>query len=99
MRFPLLALLVAFAPALAGPPARAPRVLSGHTENVYSVVFAADGKALVSASGDNTAILWELPAGRKRATLEHDAPVYEAVFSPDGKTVATCGGDKKVKLW
>jgi WD40 repeat protein len=90
--FLLLALLAALTPT-AVQPAQKPRILSGHTDNVYAVAFSPDGKVIVSASGDNTAILWDLPGGRPRATLEHDAPVYEAVFSPDGKTVATCGGD------
>ena len=46
--FPLLALLAALAVAPAGPPAQGPRVLSGHGDNVYSVVTQAfTGRARV----------------------------------------------------
>jgi WD40 repeat protein len=33
----------------------------GHKQSVYAVAFSADGKRLVSASADGTALVWELP--------------------------------------
>jgi WD40 repeat protein len=33
----------------------------GHRKSVYAVAFSADGKQLVSASADGTALVWKLP--------------------------------------
>src|SRR5262245_12719745 len=34
----------------------------GHTGEIWSLAFSPDGKRLVSASADNTALVWEVPA-------------------------------------
>ncbi len=38
------------------------KVLSGHTRNVSSLSFSADGKTLVSGSGDGTVLVWDIPS-------------------------------------
>ena len=38
------------------------KVLSGHTRNVSSISFSADGKTLVSGSGDGTVLVWDIPS-------------------------------------
>ena len=38
------------------------KVLSGHTQNVSSISFSADGKTLVSGSGDGTVLVWDIPS-------------------------------------
>jgi WD40 repeat protein len=43
--------------------------LRGHTDEVYSLAFAPDGKLLASAGRDGTVRLWELPAGKEVARL------------------------------
>ncbi len=45
---------------------RAP--LAGHTDTVFSVVFAPDGKTLYSGAEDKTIRLWDWKDGRLRAT-------------------------------
>jgi WD40 repeat protein len=43
-----------------------------------------DGEALVTASTDNTACIWDLSTGRPGAPwLQHARIVEKAVFSPD----------------
>ena len=77
-----------------------PRSLEGHKDNVYALAFSPDGRTLLSASADNTAICWDLTKGQPLLVCKgHSGPVYGAAFSPDGKTIATGSGDKTVRLW
>src|SRR5580765_6256804 len=72
----------------------------GHTNIVYSAVFSADGKKIVTASQDKTAKVWDAETGELLADLEgHTLGVISAVFSPDGKKIATCGGEGATKVW
>ena len=41
-------------------PGSSPRILSGHTDLVFSVALTADGKWALTGSRDNTARLWDL---------------------------------------
>jgi WD40 repeat protein len=74
-------------------------VLDGHEEYIYEIAFSADGRLMATASGDNTAIVWDTATRRKLHVLEHEAAVYSARISPDGKAVATGCGDGQVTLW
>jgi WD40 repeat protein len=86
---PWLTALVVTMGSLSSARAEAPRVLSGHTDGVYALAFAPDGKTLASASGDGTARLWDLTTGRERLALHgHDGPVYDVAYSDDGRTLA-----------
>ena len=73
--------------------------VAAHDEYVYMIRFSRDGQAMVTAAGDNTAVIWDWPEPKKRHVLKHDAAVYAAVFSPDGRQVATASGDGFVTLW
>src|SRR4051812_37728268 len=44
--------------------------LKGHKEAIWSVAFSPDGKTLASGSHDRTIKLWDVQAGKERATLE-----------------------------
>jgi WD40 repeat protein len=68
-----------------------------------SATFSADGKLLVTYSGDKTARVWKLPPTNGNfESVElggHAASVLNAAFSPDGKLVATGSDDKTARIW
>jgi hypothetical protein len=71
-----------------------------HTAKVSSVSLSPDGKLAASGGEDRTAVVWDLEAGKERATYKgFDGPVGVR-FSPDGKTLAAWGnaGDK-LRRW
>ena len=63
-------------------------------------MFSADGKFLVSGSGDKTVKLWDLKDGRLVHTIKgHLNEVRGVAFQRGGKRVASASSDGTVKLW
>jgi hypothetical protein len=56
-----------------------------HTGKVISVSLSPDGKLAASGSEDRTAIVWDVGAGKERATYEGFGGPVRVRFSPDGK--------------
>ena len=72
--------------------------LEGHTFSVWHAAFSPDGQRIVTASGDETARVWNANTGQLQATIEgHMGSVVYAAFSPDGQRIVTAGGDKTAR--
>ena len=77
-----------------------PRRLEGHQGLVRSLAMSTDGALLASVSKDGVLKLWDVAAGKGRASHEEGGLAVQAVaFAPDGRTLATGGIDRKVHFW
>src|SRR5262245_50674879 len=97
-----IGLLLLFLPlAVPGPSAaQEGRALEGHTGWIAAVAFSPDGKTLATGSADPAVKLWDLQAGKAKATLTgHTGAVAAVAFAPDGKTLATGSFDGTARLW
>ncbi|KAJ7665893.1 chromatin associated protein [Mycena polygramma] len=84
-------------------------VLSGHTQEIYSLDFSRDGRRIVSGSGDRTARIWDMEQGTCIVLAVDDAPagapeggdagVTSVAISPDGRHVAAGSLDTVVRIW
>jgi outer membrane protein assembly factor BamB len=72
--------------------------LAGHSSEIYTVAFSADGQLLASASGREVKV-WDVGTGKERLTyaIKGSGSVYGLAFSPDGGRVAV-GVAKQVKV-
>jgi WD40 repeat protein/serine/threonine protein kinase len=73
----------------------APRILRGHTDQVYDIAWSPDGRRLVSTSQDRTAKIWDLSSGLELLTFggTETIPYRAAAFSPDGNRLAVSRGN------
>ena len=76
-------------------------LLTGHTDYVWSVEYAADGKILASGSSDGTIRIWNTQTTKSIAVLTgHQNGVTHIAISGDSQTLASVGADEKsVRLW
>ena len=74
-------------------------VLMGHQGAIEDMTFNPDGRALVTAGGDNTVRLWDVETIESRVYRGHDSPVFDVDVSPDGKWIASASADTTVRLW
>jgi len=72
----------------------------GHSDWVWSVAWSPDGKRIASASGDETAQVWDAMNGDNlNRYTGHTASVYAVAWSPDGRRIASASYDKTVQVW
>src|ERR1019366_2698200 len=74
--------------------------LRGHHNSVPSVAWSPDGSKPATASGDQTAKVWEGRTGRELLTLRgHQASVWSIAWSPDGSKLATASADHTAQIY
>ena len=72
------------------PPARSCGSSPATATRVSSAAYSPDGKSIVTASGDQTARIWDAATGEElRQLTGHTGSVNSAAYSPDGKTIVT----------
>lgn len=76
------------------------RIFMGHTAQVASVIFAPNGKYVISASDDYTVKRWNIDSSgdNGKVLLTHSDMVYSVCFSPDGAMLASGGEDEIVRF-
>ncbi|MBI5957901.1 MAG: TIR domain-containing protein, partial [Chloroflexi bacterium] len=78
----------------------APQVFSGHTEAVFGVAYAPDGKTILTAGVDKIALLWDIATGQVVSRLiGHTNTIWNIAYSPDSRVAATSSRDRTVRLW
>lgn len=74
--------------------------LIGHGGMVRDVAISADGRQVLTASFDYSAILWKFADQAKTQSLDgHDGPVNAVAFLPDGERALSGGDDGRVITW
>ncbi len=75
-------------------------MINAHKDAVNHVAFSPNGKYLLTASNDKTALLWDIKAGTPIKTFnKHNQAVSYAGFSPDGSKIITTSMDNIAALW
>jgi WD40 repeat protein len=75
-------------------------LLKGHTNVVNSLAFSPDSKQLISAGGDNSAVIWDVEGRTLLHRLRgHASAIGAAAFTPDGERVVTGSNDTTLRLW
>jgi WD40 repeat protein len=73
---------------------------TGRFPAVWAVNWSADGRGLLTASGDGIVRFWDAATGAELRSFDWGiGKLYCAAFSPDGLTCAACGEKGQVVVW
>ena len=64
------------------------KILRGHRNDLYSIVFTPDGKRFWSSAMDRTIKEWELVTGEMKSTIPFPTSVNSLSMAHDGKKIA-----------
>jgi WD40 repeat protein len=74
--------------------------LGGHNGCINDVSYSPNGRYIVTASNDRTAIIWDAVNGVMIRKLSgHTNCVLKAKWSPDGTRIATASSDETAIIW
>lgn len=77
-----------------------PRDMPRHNDEVTHIALTPDGATAVSASWDNTLIVWDVATGMARHTLiGHTAGIWRVALTPDGTTAISASADRTLIVW
>ncbi|KAH9229471.1 hypothetical protein K456DRAFT_1752845 [Colletotrichum gloeosporioides 23] len=86
-------------PALLAPSKESSKTFEGHRLSVNAVCFSPDGKAVVSASDDGTARVWNIETGSHVSLTGGKARFIAVAFSTNGTKVAAASADRNIRWW
>jgi WD40 repeat protein len=74
--------------------------LTGHTKNIASIAFSADGALLAAGAEDNAVVLWDVKRQRALGTLKgHAATVESLLFDPGAAFLYSGSHDGTLFKW
>ncbi|MGF1580169.1 MAG: WD40 repeat domain-containing protein [Gemmataceae bacterium] len=80
-----------------------PKRLKSHTQMVHGLLFAQEGKTLVSASEDGKLLVWDTKEGKLKKAMGKEAlgrpPIKMFTSSADGKIFAVSKDGSEIALW
>jgi WD40 repeat protein len=75
-------------------------LLQGHTDVVLDLAFSPDSKYLISGSGDDSAIIWDVAKRSLKHRLEgHAGSIYAVTFTNDSARAVTSSFDRILRIW
>ena len=75
------------------------RTFAGHEDVVTSVDFSPDGSQILSASFDESAIIWNVVGPGQYSFRGHYRALNAAMFTSNGKNIVTTSDDGTVRIW
>lgn len=71
----------------------------GHTDLVDFIAISPDERTMLSASSDDSLILWDIETGEILRRFEYDEDLTVVAFSPDGQAAIAGGRDGTAIFW
>ena len=72
---------------------------NGHWGCVYTAKFSPDGRRVLTASEDCTALIWDVETGQPLFRIDHDDIIFTAEYCPFGKKIVTASRDNTARIW
>jgi len=74
--------------------------LTGHTKNIASIAFSADGTLVAAGGEDDTVVLWSVKGARNLGTLKgHAGNVESLLFDPHAEFLYSGSHDGSIFKW
>ena len=74
--------------------------LTGHTKNIASIAFSADGALVAAGAEDHTIVLWDVKSQRALGTLKgHEGTVESLLFDPRAEFLYSGSHDGTLFKW
>lgn len=78
---------------------QAPKTLTGHKLQVWSLSCSADGQIVAAADQSGIVKLWQMNGQILKSFPIEPQSIFGISLSPDGKLIATAGGNTEINLW